>query len=258
MASNFGQLFRITTFGESHGGGVGVVVDGCPPRLELSRRDPARPRPAPPGAEQADHAARRAGPCGDPFGALRGQDPRYPDRDRGQQQGCPPEAYEDMKDVYRPSHADYTYEAKYGIRNGRAAVVPRRARRSAGLPPGRSRASCWPRSPESKSRLGRRRSTTIDGRVDPATVCAWSRSSRNIMRCPDPDVAEADDRAHRRGSRREGDSLGGVVECICRRVPPGLGEPVFDKLEADLARAMLSIPASQGLRDRQRLCRYAR
>jgi chorismate synthase len=245
MGSTFGHAFRITTFGESHGGAVGVVIDGCPPRLplaleeiqaDLDRRRPGQSRLTTP-RQEADRAEILSGvfeavTLGTPIAILvRNEDAR-------------PSAYEAMKDVYRPSHADFTYEAKYGVRNwqggGRSsaretvgrvaagAVARALLRRAAGV-----EVVAW------VSRVHE-----IEAKLDPAAVTLEAVEA-NDVRCPDPEaaarMAEAIDAA-----RRRGDSLGGVVECVARGVPPGLGDPVFDKLEADLGRALLSLPASKG------------
>jgi chorismate synthase len=245
LGSSFGVLFRITTFGESHGGGVGVVLDGCPPRLpidvaeiqhDLDRRRPGQSRLTTP-RDEADRVEILSGTFeGRTLGTslamlVRNQDARS-------------SAYEAMKDIYRPSHADYTYEAKYGIRNwqggGRAsaretigrvaagAVARKLLRELAGL-----EVIGWVSSVQDVV------ATVDDAKVTEADVEA------HPTRCPDPDAAaamfERIDRA-----RRNQDSLGGVVTCVARNVPVGLGEPVFDKLEADLAKAMMSLPASKG------------
>jgi len=245
MASSFGQLFRLSTFGESHGGGVGVVIDGCPPRLpltveeiqrDLERRRPGQSRITTP-RDEPDRAEILSGlfegqTLGTPIAILvRNTDARA-------------SAYEDFKDTYRPSHADFTYEAKYGVRNwqggGRAsaretigrvaagAVARKLLTVAAGIEVLAYVKQVW----------------TIAAEVDPATVTAAAVED-TIVRCPDGAAAEAMI-ARIDAARRAGDSLGGVVECVCRNVPPGLGEPVFDKLEADLGRAVLSLPASKG------------
>jgi chorismate synthase len=245
VSSSFGHLFRLTTFGESHGGGVGVVIDGCPPRLPLAveeiQRDLDRRRPGQSALttprQEADRAELLSGvfeglTLGSPIAVLvRNQDAR-------------PEAYEAMRDVYRPSHADWTTEAKYGIRNwqggGRASARETIGRVAAGAIARKLLATqagvevlAWVR-----------RVHEIEAKVAPASVTAAQVES-NPVRCPDPEAAAAMGRAID-AARRKGDSLGGVVECVARGVPPGLGEPVFDKLEADLARAVMSLPASKG------------
>ncbi len=245
MSSTFGKIFRIATFGESHGGGVGVVIEGCPPRLELDvgeiQRDLDRRRPGQSKLttprQEADRAEILSGlfegrTLGTPISVLvRNTDAR-------------PSAYEHMKDVYRPSHADFTYEAKYGIRNwqggGRAsaretigrvaagAVARKLLREAAGI-----EVLAW---------VARVRD--VEAKLDALGV-TLDQVEANAVRCPDS-AAAAEMERQIDEARKAGDSLGGVVECIARGVPAGLGEPVFDKLEAELARAMLSLPASKG------------
>jgi chorismate synthase len=245
MGSTFGTLFRVTTFGESHGGGVGVVIDGCPPRLAISveeiQRDLDRRRPGQSSIttprDEPDRAEILSGlfegqTLGSPIAILvRNTDAR-------------PSAYEDFKDTFRPSHADYTYEAKYGVRNwqggGRASARETIGRVAAGAVARKLLATVA--NVEVLSFV--KQVWTIGSAVDVATVTAAAVES-NIVRCPDADAA-AKMIARIDEARRAGDSLGGIVECICRNVPPGLGEPVFDKLEADLARAVMSLPASKG------------
>jgi chorismate synthase len=245
VSSHFGHQFRISTFGESHGGGVGVIVDGCPPRIplsaeeiqvELDRRRPGQSRLTTP-RQEADQAEILSGVFeGETLGTSIGILVRNSD--------ARPQAYEDMKDTFRPSHADYTYEAKYGIRNwqggGRASAretigrvaagaIARKVLAAAGMGP----ITAWVSSVRD-----------IHADVDPITVDREAVEA-GPTRCPDPEAAErmitAIDTA-----RRDGDSLGGVVTCVAHGVPPGLGEPVFDKLDADLAKAMLSLPACKG------------
>jgi chorismate synthase len=245
MASQTGVVFRVATFGESHGGGVGVVVDGCPPRLELSaeevqrdldRRRPGQSRLTTP-RQEADRVELLSGvfegrTLGSPIAMLvRSEDAR-------------PASYEAMKDIYRPSHADYTTEAKYGIRNwqggGRASARETIGRVAAGAVARKLLAVgagvevlAW------VSQV-----YDVEAKVDERAV-TLAQVEANPVRCPDPDaaarMAEQIDAA-----RRRGDSLGGVVTCVARGVPPGLGEPVFDKLEAELAKGLLSLPASKG------------
>src|SRR5512143_2532398 len=245
MGSTFGQLFRISTFGESHGGGVGVVVDGCPPRLpisleeiqrDLDRRRPGQSKITTP-RDEADRAEILSGlfegqTLGSPIAMLvRNTDAR-------------PGAYADFKDTYRPSHADYTYEAKYGIRNWQGG-----GRASARETVGRVAAGAIARKllmvEANVDVLAYvRRVHTIEATIDPDQVTLGAVES-NIVRCPDAAAAQTMI-ARIDEARRAGDSLGGIVECVCRNVPGGLGEPVFDKLEADLARGMMSLPASKG------------
>ena len=245
MSSHFGHAFQITTFGESHGGGVGVVVDGCPPRLEISeeeiqrdldRRRPGQSRLTTPRQEE-DRVEILSGvfegrTLGTPIGMLvRNKDAR-------------PHAYEHMKDLFRPSHADFTTEAKYGIRNwqggGRASARETIGRVAAGALARKLLAVAagvevlaWVH-----------RVHEVEAKLDPGSVTLEAVES-NLVRCPD--ASAADEMVRRIDAARErGDSLGGVVECVARNVPVGLGEPIFHKLEADLALALMSLPASKG------------
>jgi chorismate synthase len=155
-----------------------------------------------------------------------------------------PSAYADMKDLYRPSHADYTTEAKYGIRNwqggGRASARETIARVAAGAIARKLLA----RVAGVEVLAWVQRVHEVEAKLDPSSVRLEAVES-NPVRCPEPTAAE--EMASRiDAARRRGDSLGGVVECVARGVPPGLGEPVFHKLEADLAAALMSLPASKG------------
>jgi len=245
MASTFGHLFRITTFGESHGGGVGVVIDGCPPRLPLAlaeiQRDLDRRRPGQSAITTPRDEPDRAEILS---GIFEGQTLGSPIAILVRNTDAQPSAYADFKDAFRPSHADYTYEAKYGIRNwqggGRASARETVGRVAAGAIARKLLTALA--SVEVLAYV--KQVWTIAAEVDPSAVTLDAVES-NIARCPDAHAAERMI-ARIDEARRAGDSLGGVVECVCRRVPPGLGEPVFDKLEADLARAMMSLPASKG------------
>ena len=244
MGSTFGHLFRISTFGESHGGGVGVVIDGCPPLIELSaeeiqveldRRRPGQSKITTPRNE-ADHCEILSGivdgkTLGTPIAILvRNKDQRSQD-------------YGDMAMKYRPSHADATYDAKYGIR-----AVAGGGRSSARETIGRVAAGAIAKKILQQSNVEIvayvKRIKDLEAAIDPNTVTLEQVES-NIVRCPDATCAEQmiDLIQHTGG---QGDSIGGVVECVARRVPIGLGEPVFDKLEADLAKAVMSLPATKG------------
>ncbi|MBC8195468.1 MAG: chorismate synthase [Acidimicrobiia bacterium] len=245
MGNTFGSLFRITTWGESHGAGVGVVIDGCPPRLELTeadlqadldRRRPGQSRITTQRSEE-DRAEILSGvfdgqTTGSPIAVLvRNSDARS-------------DAYDHLRDLYRPSHADYTYEAKYGIRDWRGG-----GRASARETVGRVAAGAIARKLLShvagiEVLAWVSQVHTITTEIDPVKVTLEEVES-DPTRCPDPDAAAAIGFAIEE-ARRDGDSLGGVVTCVARGVPPGLGDPVFDRLEADLAKGMLSLPASRG------------
>jgi chorismate synthase len=245
MANSFGHLFRITTWGESHGGGVGVVVDGCPPRLalseadiqpELDRRRPGQSRIVSPRKE-LDRVEILSGvfegkTLGTPICLwVRNEDAR-------------PEAYAEIALKFRPSHADYTYQAKYGIRNWQGG-----GRSSARETVGRVAAGAVARK-LLRERFGVeilayvKQVQRLAATVDPETVTA-NEIEANIVRCPDPVMAAKMVRLIER-VRKEGDTVGGIVEGVARGVPPGWGEPVFDRLHTDLGRAMLSLPATKG------------
>lgn len=245
MSSTWGKAFRVHTYGESHGGGVGVIVDGCPPRLALEtnqvQHDLDRRRPGQSSLvtqrDEADQVEILSGvfeglTLGSPISML----VRNTDANPG--------AYEHMKDLYRPSHADYTTQAKYGIRNWQGG-----GRASARETIGRVAAGAVARLLLSEAAgievLGWvSRVHSIDATVDAANV-SFDQVEADDTRCPDPHAADAM-RVAIEQARSDGDSLGGIVECVARGVPPGLGEPVFDKLEAELAKAMLSLPAARG------------
>jgi chorismate synthase len=245
MANSFGHLFRITTWGESHGGGVGVVIDGCPPRLELTEAD-----------IQPDLDRRRPGqsklvtPRQEPdkvqilSGTFEGKTLGTPISLWVRNEDARPEAYAEMATKFRPSHADYTYLAKFGIRNWQGG-----GRTSARETIGRVAAGAIAKK-ILRQRFGveilayvRQVQRLVAG-VDPEKVTA-SQIEANLLRCPDATAAGKMIRLIEK-TRRAGDSVGGIVEGVARGVPPGWGEPVFDRLEADLAKAMLSLPASKG------------
>jgi chorismate synthase len=246
MGSSFGQLFRVTTFGESHGGGVGVVIDGCPPRLALLPNDIQkeldRRRPG-----QSAIVSQRQEPdrCEILSGVFDGRTLGTPIAILVRNEDAQPDAYRETAETYRPSHADYTYEAKYGIRNwqggGRASARETIGRVAAGAVARKVLAQLFPQLEiiAYVSRIHQLAAAVDSGTVTREEVEA------SPTRCPDPAVAAQMTQLIEQ-TRRDGDSLGGVVECVVRGAPAGLGEPVFDKLEADLAKAMLSLPATKG------------
>jgi chorismate synthase len=244
MASTFGTLFRVTTFGESHGPAVGVVVDGCPPGLfvsldevqaELDRRRPGQSRITT-QRKESDTVEILSGvldgvSLGSPIAMLvRNEDQRSRD-------------YEEMRTKYRPSHADFAYDQKYGIRawsgGGRASARETIGRVAAGA---LAKAYLRTLGVEIVGWVDRVRS--IQASVDSSLV-SLSDVEANIVRCPDAACAslmlEEIERV-----RKTGDSVGGAIGCVARGVPTGWGEPVFDKLEADLAKAVMSLPACKG------------
>lgn len=245
MGNTFGHLFRITTFGESHGGGVGVVIDGCPPRLDLSEADIQvelnRRRP---GQSKITTPRKESDTCEIISGVFQGKTLGTPIAILVRNKDARSQDYNEMAVTYRPSHADAVYDAKYGIRNWQGG-----GRSSARETIGRVAAGAI-----AKKILQQvagieiiafvKRVKGLEAIVDAHGV-TLEHVERNIVRCPDSGCAERMidliDRA-----RQDKDSLGGVVECIIRHVPKGLGEPVFDKLEADLAKGIMSLPATKG------------
>ncbi|HEY2341454.1 MAG TPA: chorismate synthase [Chthoniobacteraceae bacterium] len=247
MSSQFGQSFHISTWGESHGGGVGVVIDGCPPRVPLSeadiQKDLDRRRPG-----QSEIVTPRAEEdrCQILSGVFEGRTLGTPICIAVMNKDARPEAYREMETMYRPSHADYTYQAKYGIRNwqggGRSSARETIGRVAAAAVAKNVLRELFPQPIQVIAYV--KTVHEIEAAVDPETV-RFEEVEANIMRCPDAATAERMIEFIKQ-IRSEGDSVGGIIECVLRGVPPGLGEPVFDKLEADLAKAMLSLPASKG------------
>jgi len=245
MANSFGQLFRITTWGESHGGGVGVVVDGCPPRLKLTEADiqPDLDRRRP-GQSKIVTPRKETDTVQILSGTFEGKTLGTPISMWVENEDARSEAYTEMATKFRPSHADYTYFAKFGIR-----AWPGGGRTSARETIGRVAAGAIAKK-ILRERFGVevlayvKQVQKIVAEVNPETVKAKQIES-NIARCPDTAAAGKMIRLIEK-TRSAGDSVGGIVECVARGVPPGWGEPVFDRLEADLAKAMLSLPASKG------------
>ncbi len=245
MANSFGHLFRITTWGESHGGGVGVVVDGCPPRLKLTEADiqPDLDRRRP-GQSSIVTPRKEADKVQILSGTFKGKTLGTPISMWVKNEDMRPEAYSEMETKFRPSHADYTYFAKYGFRNWQGG-----GRTSARETIGRVAAGAIAKK-ILRERFGVevlayvKQVQRLLANVNPETVSAREIES-NIVRCPDRAAADKMIRLIEK-MRRAGDSVGGIVEGVARGVPPGWGEPVFDRLEADLAKAMLSLPASKG------------
>ncbi len=246
MAGNtFGTLFRVTNWGESHGKALGVVVDGCPALLkltetdiqkELDRRRPGQSEITSPRDEK-DRVEILSGvfegkTTGAPISLIiKNEDFRKND-------------YTEIEKVYRPSHADFTYEEKYGIRDSFGG-----GRSSARLTAGHVAAGAIAKKLLQESAAVEivgyvKKIKDIEAVIDTGKVTAVLTES-NIVRCPDGNAAQKMI-ALIKDTKKKGDSLGGVVECIVRNVPAGLGEPLFDKLEADLAKAMLAINATKG------------
>ncbi len=245
--NSFGTAFRITTWGESHGETVGVVIDGCPPGLPLAveriQEELDRRRP---GQSKVTSQRREQDRVRIMSGVFEGKTLGTPIAMMVENRDARPEDYEQMRHVYRPSHADMTYDFKYGHRNwmggGRASARETLARVAAGAV-----AQEW---------LGREYGVEIVAwvaQVGNVTVpdVDYDTVSRadvdiNVVRCPNPQVA-SEMLSVIELARKERDSLGGVVEVLARGCPAGWGEPVFDKLEALLAHGFMSIPATKGV-----------
>lgn len=249
MGSTFGKLFTISTWGESHGGGIGVVIDGCPPGLplsvqdiqtELDRRRPGQSDISTPRKE-TDTATIVSGiyeglTLGTPIAIT------VPNADHR------PEAYTEMKDKFRPSHADYTYQTKYGLRNheggGRSSARETIGRVAAGAVARKILAL------HAKVEIRAYVEQVHDIALDPTwhaeeNFPTLDQVEATSVRCPDPQTAERMV-TRIKEARTAGDSVGGIIRCRIRNLPVGLGDPVFDRLEADLAKAMLSLPATKG------------
>lgn len=244
MSSTLGTLFRVSTFGESHCKGVGAIVDGCPPNIplteadiqpQLDRRRPGQSKVATARAE-SDTVTIMSGTehgitLGTPIGLF------VPNKDQR------PGDYAEMSAIPRPSHADYTYQMKYGVKassgGGRSSARETIGRVAAGAIAEKVlklkfgvEIVAW------VSSVGE-----IDGNVDAENI---SRDvvDQTMVRCPDAAASKKMEDAIV-AAKEAGDSLGGIITCVCRNVPAGWGEPVFDKLEAKLAQAMMSLPATK-------------
>ncbi len=239
--STFGKHFKITTWGESHGDGIGVVVEGCPAGLPLKESD-----------IQKDLDRRRTGQSkvtttrkeGDKIqimsGVFKGKTTGTPISMRVDNKDADSSKYELIKHLYRPGHADYTYDAKYGFRDYRGG-----GRSSARETVGRVAAGAIAKKLLARDKI------TITGFTrqighQTATTVNFKEIEKNIVRCPDAKTAEKMVAAIMQ-ARKNSDSLGGIIEVIAKGVPAGLGEPVFDRLDADLAKAVMSIPAVKGM-----------
>jgi len=242
MAGNsFGTLFRVTTWGESHGKALGVVIDGCPPRIEISEED-----------VQKEMEKRRPS-------QWIGSSPRK-EKDRveilsgvfeGKTLGTPisiiiwnedvdSSPYDEIKDIFRPGQADYTYQAKYGIRDHRGG-----GRASARETVGRVAGGAVAKKILEREKIQILAYTLELGGIRVKHI-DYGEIKRNVLHCPDRKAAAAMGRKIEE-TKEQGDTLGGIVEILVRGCPAGLGEPVFDKLEADLSKALMSIGAVRGV-----------
>jgi chorismate synthase len=253
MAGNsFGELFRITTFGESHGTAIGVVIDGCPAGLELDlkfiqveldRRKPGQSHITSQRKENDEFEILS--------GTFEGRTTGSPIAVIVRSQDYKPSDYDTLQNAYRPGHADFTYDAKYGFRDfrggGRSSARETVARVIAGAIAKQLLTNFKPQTSDLKpisikayvSQVGE---IKIGKQYDELDL---NKIESNIIRCPDEAVAEQMI-AKIEEVRKDGDTIGGVITCVIQNVPAGLGEPVFDKLHADLAKAVMSINAAHG------------
>jgi len=246
MSNSFGQLFRITTWGESHGGGVGVVIDGCPPCIPLSEQDIQfdldRRRP---GQSEIVTPRKESDTCEILSGVFEGQTLGTPIAILVRNKDQRASSYSEMKDKYRPSHADFTYDAKYGTRawhgGGRASARETIGRVAAAAVAKKILATLYP---DLEILAWVKSVKDIEARVDADTV-QFDTIESNIVRTGDPDAVGSMTNLIKE-MQASGNSVGGIVECVVRHSPAGLGNPVFSKLEATLAQAMMSLPATKG------------
>ena len=245
MAGNsYGTIFKITTFGESHGKGIGVIIDGCPPGIDvdegLIQTDLDRRRPGQSAIvtqrKEADQVAIQAGvfegkTTGTPISLyIANKDQKSKD-------------YSHIADKFRPSHADFTYNSKYGVRDyrggGRSSARETAARVAAGAI---AKTILEKEGISVQAYVSRVGKLTLDKTYDQLDL---TKTEDNILRCPDPEKAE-EMISYIKEIRKEGDTVGGMVSCVIKGCAAGLGEPVFDKLHAELGKAMLSINAVKG------------
>ena len=239
--NSFGILFRITTWGESHGEGIGVVIDGCLPGIPLDEKliqDMLDRRK--PGGSAASTSRKEPDKAIIMSGVFNGMTTGTPVMIMVRNSDVHPESYKKYADIFRPGHGDITYQAKYGIRDwrggGRASARETVARVAAGA--------------VAKALLGREKITVYAYTIELGGIKAGMRDhdavSGNMFFCPDMKAAlKMEKRVNE--VKKKGDSIGGIVEITAKGVPAGLGEPVFDKLDADLAKGLMSIGAVKGV-----------
>jgi chorismate synthase len=239
--STFGHLFRLTTFGESHGGAVGVVVDGATPGLDLDEADiQAQLDRRKPGQSSVTTPRSEPDTVHILSGLFEGKTTGTPILLILHNKDARPSAYANLKDVFRPGHADYTYLKKYGLRDHHGS----------GRASGRETAGRVAAGAIARKLLARRGVSIVAYTLRAAGVQCETVDvdaiEQNPMRACDPKAAEEMVRRIE-AARDRGDSVGGVIECRVNGLPPGLGEPVFDKLDAELAKAVISVGATKGI-----------
>ena len=246
MGSQTGRIFRVQTFGESHGGSVGAVIDGCPPGIDLDvtriQQELDRRRP---GQSDLTSSRNERDRVRIVSGLFEGKTLGTPITLIVDNKDARPEDYAETKNQFRPSHADYVYTAKYGLRawagGGRASARETVGRVAAGAV-----------ARQVLEQFGPvvvcgwvDRVHTLSAQVDVDTVTR-QRVDASIVRCPDP-IASEKMESRIREIQAQGNTVGGVIRCVARGVPAGLGEPVFEKLDAVLAGALMSLPACKGV-----------
>ncbi len=238
--NSFGQLFQITTFGESHGVGVGVVIDGCPAGLEISQEEIQleldRRRP---GTSHLSTTRQEKDEVEILSGIFEGKTTGSPIALLVRNKDQISKVYEPIKDLYRPGHADFTYDAKYGFRDwrggGRSSARETIGRVAAAAIAKKILATVGIKIVGYVTQIGKIKITKIDESI----------IENNLLRSPDESVVDSMTKEIE-AARKALDSIGGIVEIVVHNVPAGLGEPVFHKLSADLAQAIMSIPAVKG------------
>ncbi|VAX26391.1 Chorismate synthase [hydrothermal vent metagenome] len=239
--STYGKLFKIATWGESHGEGIGVVVDGCPSGLALKEADIQKELDRrKTGQSKVTTTRKEADKVRILSGVFKGKTMGTPIALWIENQDADSSKYELIKDLYRPGHADYTYQMKYGTRDYRGG-----GRSSARETAGRVAAGAIAKKLLARHKI---KVTGYTRQIGPlrAKKIDFNEIERNIIRCPDKAITEKMI-AHIMKIRKKGDSVGGIVEVIATGVPAGIGEPVFDRLDADLAKAVMCIPAVKGV-----------
>jgi chorismate synthase len=239
--NSFGTFFRITTWGESHGKALGVVIDGCPPRIELSeeyiQREMDKRRP---GQSIGSSPRKEKDRIEILSGVFEGKTLGTPISIILWNEDVDSTSYDEIKNIFRPGQADFTYQAKYGIRDHRGG-----GRASARETVGRVAGGAVAKKILEKEKMEILAYTVELGGVRIEKI-DFEEIERNVLCCPDRKAAVAMGRKIEETKER-GDTLGGIVEILVRGCPAGLGEPVFDKLEADLTKALMSIGSVRGV-----------
>jgi len=241
--NSLGVLFKVTTWGESHGPATGAVVEGCPSGIDITESDIQKALDRrKPGMIASSSPRKEEDAVKILSGTFLGKTTGTPISLIMENKNVDSSAYEEIKDVFRPGHGDYTYFKKYGIRDyrggGRASARETAARVAAGAIAGKIISREGIEVLAYAKALGG--IVVIPGRISREDIAASS------LMCPDPDATRAMEKKLEE-ARRSGDSLGGIVEIIVRGCPPGLGEPVFDKMDADLAKALMGIGSVKGV-----------